>query len=133
MTTTEELTPLGRQLARLPLDVYLGKLVLYGCIYGCLDAAVTIAALLSSSRSPFITPMGYRGEADAARFLFKRGMGLLITEIDRAEVLQAIPICLLDGMRILHGDESVKVTISRKPIFAVEITLVGGLYPESKN
>lgn len=73
LTVAEELTPLGRQLAKLPLDVYLGKLVLLGIIYGCLDAAITIAAILSS-KSPFIAPMGYRKEADAARFSFKRGI-----------------------------------------------------------
>ena len=72
LTSLEELTPLGRQLAKLPLDVYLGKLVLFGWIHGCLDAAITIAAMLSS-KSPFFAPMGMRKEADAARFGFKRG------------------------------------------------------------
>ncbi|KAL8727270.1 MAG: hypothetical protein Q9166_006151 [cf. Caloplaca sp. 2 TL-2023] len=48
LTVSEELTPLGRQLAKLPLDVFLGKLILLGCIYRCLDGALTIAAILSS-------------------------------------------------------------------------------------
>ncbi|KAL7274738.1 hypothetical protein RUND412_002346 [Rhizina undulata] len=78
LTTSEELTPLGRQLAKLPLDVYLGKFVLLSCMYGCLDAAVTIAAILSS-KSPFVAPMGYRKEADAARLSFKRGDSDLLT------------------------------------------------------
>lgn len=75
LTLAEELTPLGRQLAKLPLDVYLGKMVLLGSVYGCLDAVTTIAAILSS-KSPFVTPMGYRKEADAVRFSFKRGMSV---------------------------------------------------------
>lgn len=78
LTSAEELTPLGRQLAKLPLDVYLGKMVLLGSVYGCLDAVTTIAAILSS-KSPFVTPMGYHKEADAVRFSFKRGDSDLLT------------------------------------------------------
>ncbi|RPB17409.1 P-loop containing nucleoside triphosphate hydrolase protein [Morchella conica CCBAS932] len=78
LTLAEELTPLGCQLAKLPLDVYLGKMVLLGSVYGCLDAVTTIAAILSS-KSPFVTPMGYRKEADAIRFSFKRGDSDLLT------------------------------------------------------
>ncbi|KAI5840146.1 DEAH box polypeptide 36 [Tricharina praecox] len=78
LTQDEELTPLGRQLAKLPLDVYLGKLVLLGSIFGCLDAALTIAALLSS-KSPFAAPYGSGGEADRAKLSFKRGDSDLLT------------------------------------------------------
>ncbi|KAL8858695.1 MAG: hypothetical protein Q9178_004783 [Gyalolechia marmorata] len=69
LTVSEELTPLGRQLAKLPLDVFLGKLILLGCIFKCLDGTVTIAAILSS-KSPFL---GARSQADQARQAFKRG------------------------------------------------------------
>lgn len=72
LTTTEDLTPLGRQLAGLPLDVFLGKLILLGSIFGCLDAALTIAAVLSS-KSPFSAPIGARSQADLARMGFKKG------------------------------------------------------------
>lgn len=72
LTSKEELTPLGLQLSKLPLDVYLGKLVLFGWIYGCLDAAITIAAILSS-KSPFVAPFGARKEAEAAKLSFKKG------------------------------------------------------------
>ena len=78
LTNREELTPLGRQLARLPLDVFLGKLVLIGTIFGCLDAALTIAAILSS-KSPFSAPMGSRSQAYAARLAFKKGDSDLLT------------------------------------------------------
>lgn len=78
LTISEELTPLGLQLSKLPLDVYLGKLVLFGWFYGCLDAATTIAAILSS-KSPFTAPMGLRKEADAARLAFKRGIYHLLS------------------------------------------------------
>lgn len=78
LTRDEELTPLGMQLAKLPLDVYLGKLVLLGSIFGCLDVALTVAALLSS-KSPFVSPIGYGNEAERARLAFRRGDSDLLT------------------------------------------------------
>ena len=71
LTAYESLTPLGRQLAKLPLDVFLGKLILLGSIFQCLDGALTIAAILSS-KSPFSAPMGSRAQADLARRAFQR-------------------------------------------------------------
>jgi ATP-dependent RNA helicase DHX29 len=78
LTPTEELTPLGIQLARLPLDVFLGKLILLGAIFKCLDMALTVAAILSS-KSPFSAPFGQRKQADAAREGFRRGDSDLLT------------------------------------------------------
>lgn len=72
LTSAEELTPLGRQLAKLPLDVFLGKLVLLGTIFSCLDASLTAAAILSS-KSPFFAPLGARTKADMARKAFNKG------------------------------------------------------------
>jgi ATP-dependent RNA helicase DHX29 len=78
LTASEELTPLGHQLARLPLDVFLGKLILLGTIFKCLDMAITVAAILSS-KSPFTAPFGQRAQADNAKMLFKRGDSDLLT------------------------------------------------------
>ncbi|EEU44989.1 uncharacterized protein NECHADRAFT_41135 [Fusarium vanettenii 77-13-4] len=78
LTQAEELTPLGHQLARLPLDVFLGKLILLGVIFKCLDMAITVAAILSS-KSPFSAPFGQRAQADNARMLFRRGDSDLLT------------------------------------------------------
>lgn len=72
LTPSEELTPLGLQLARLPLDVFLGKLIILGSIFKCVDAVVTIAAILSS-KSPFSAPFGARSQADTIRLGFRRG------------------------------------------------------------
>jgi ATP-dependent RNA helicase DHX29 len=72
LTSAESLTPLGRQLAKLPLDVFLGKLIIYGTFFKCLDAAVSIAAILSS-KSPFVNTMGSNAQRDLARLYFKRG------------------------------------------------------------
>jgi ATP-dependent RNA helicase DHX29 len=78
LTSREELTPLGQQLAKLPLDAQLGKLILYGSIYGCLDFALTVAATLSS-KTPFLSPMGAKKQADTVRLGFKRGDSDLLT------------------------------------------------------
>ena len=71
LTPSEDLTPLGKQLAKLPVDVFLGKLILLGSIFRCLDGALTIAAILTS-KSPFSAPFGSRSQADLARLSFKR-------------------------------------------------------------
>ena len=42
-----DLTFMGRVLATLPVDVRLGKLMLLGYVFGCLDDCVIIAAGLS--------------------------------------------------------------------------------------
>ncbi|KAI9787598.1 MAG: hypothetical protein M1839_000129 [Geoglossum umbratile] len=78
LTPAEGLTPLGQQLAKLPLDVYLGKLILFGSIFRCLDLTLTLAAILSS-KSPFSAPMAARQQANLARMAFKRGDSDLLT------------------------------------------------------
>ena len=78
LTPNEELTNLGRQIAKLPLDAHLGKLVLLSSMLGCVDVAITIAAILSS-KSPFLTPFGAKQRADIARLSFKTGDSDLLT------------------------------------------------------
>ncbi|KAK0208360.1 P-loop containing nucleoside triphosphate hydrolase protein [Desarmillaria ectypa] len=70
LTTSEEITPMGRLLSKLPTDVHLGKFLLLATLLHCLDPALTIAAALNS-KSPFITPMGLEQEADRAKATFK--------------------------------------------------------------
>ncbi|KAF2012272.1 ATP-dependent RNA helicase A [Aaosphaeria arxii CBS 175.79] len=89
LTSGEELTPLGRQLAKLPLDAHLGKLVLFSCMFACADVAITIAAILSS-KSPFLTPFGAKQRADVARFAFKKGDSDLITAYNAYKTWKAI-------------------------------------------
>lgn len=78
LTNGEELTALGRKLAQLPLDVFLGKLVLLGTIYQCLDGTLSIAAILSS-KSPFSAPIGLRAQAELAKLNFKKGYSTFCT------------------------------------------------------
>ena len=66
----EVLTDLGTVLARLPADARIGKLCVLGCVFdGCLDSALTIAAALGN-RSPFMSPLERREEADASKRAF---------------------------------------------------------------
>ncbi len=66
----EVLTDLGAVLARLPVDARLGKLCVLGCVFdGCLDAALTVAAALGN-RSPFLSPLERREQADASKRAF---------------------------------------------------------------
>lgn len=78
LTQAEELTPLGQQLAKLPLDAQLGKLILLASIFNCVDFALTTAAILSS-KSPFLAPMNAKKQADTIRLGFKRGNSDLLT------------------------------------------------------
>jgi ATP-dependent RNA helicase DHX29 len=70
LTTAEEITPLGRHLAKLPMDVHLGKFLIVSCLFGCLDAALTITAALNS-KTPWLTPFGREAEADLVKRSFK--------------------------------------------------------------
>ncbi|EFQ97819.1 pre-mRNA-splicing factor ATP-dependent RNA helicase prp22 [Nannizzia gypsea CBS 118893] len=78
LTGTETLTSLGKQLAKLPLDVFLGKLILYGAFFKCVDAAVSIAAILSS-KSPFLNDVNRKSQIEASRKAFERGNSDLLT------------------------------------------------------
>lgn len=64
------LSPLGEHLARMPLDLRVGKMLLFGALLGCVDPVLTIAAAMSLSRPPFLSPMEQRSEANAARAHF---------------------------------------------------------------
>jgi ATP-dependent helicase HrpA len=67
------LTPLGRRLARLPLDPRLGRMVLAAAELGCVREVVVIAAGLTI-QDPRERPEAERGRADAAhaRFVDRR-------------------------------------------------------------
>src|SRR5690606_11475669 len=69
LTDDQVLTPLGVHLCNLPVNVHIGKMILFGAMFRCLDPILTIAAMLSY-KSPFVTPFGAEGQADAAKRLF---------------------------------------------------------------
>lgn len=66
LKVTSELTALGFHLATLPVDPRVGKMMIYGSLFGCVDPALTVAASMSA-RSPFVSPFDQRDAADEAR------------------------------------------------------------------
>ncbi|KAF7184927.1 putative ATP-dependent RNA helicase ucp12 [Pseudocercospora fuligena] len=74
-----DLTALGRHLSMIPADLRCGKLMVYGAAFGCLDATITIAAILTV-KSPFVSPKDKREESKAARSSFGRGQGDLLCD-----------------------------------------------------
>ncbi|XP_021749282.1 DExH-box ATP-dependent RNA helicase DExH5, mitochondrial-like isoform X1 [Chenopodium quinoa] len=67
----ENLTVLGRYLTMLPMEPKLGKMLVLGAIFNCLDPVLTIVAGLSV-RDPFLTPMDKKDLAEAAKAQFSR-------------------------------------------------------------
>ncbi|KAK4978369.1 putative ATP-dependent RNA helicase ucp12 [Elasticomyces elasticus] len=75
-----ELTALGYHLAMIPADLRCGKLLVYGATFGCLEACLTIASILTV-RSPFVSPQTKRDESKAARAAFGRSQGDLVCDL----------------------------------------------------
>lgn len=76
----DDLTALGRHLSMIPADLRCGKLMVYGTMFGCLDACVIIAAILTI-KSPFVSPQEKRDEAKSARAKFSKNQGDLIGDL----------------------------------------------------
>jgi len=72
----EDVTPLGSHLLDIPLDPWLGKILLHGVILKCLDPILTITCTLAY-RSPFLLPVDPIGKraADTARLKFAADTG----------------------------------------------------------
>ena len=66
LDSEKNLTSLGRVLLQLPVDAQVGKMVLYGSFFKCLDHALTLAALLTN-REPFVSPMHVRSESQKVK------------------------------------------------------------------
>ncbi|KAJ7631194.1 P-loop containing nucleoside triphosphate hydrolase protein [Roridomyces roridus] len=75
------LTPLGRQISALPVDLRLAKMLVLGTIFQCLGPVLTIAAALSS-KPLFLTPMEKRDEASQARARFATAGSDLLTDLN---------------------------------------------------
>ena len=69
LDVSSELTALGFHLATLPVDPRVGKMMIYGAVFGCVDPLLTLAAAMSA-RSPFVSPFDRRELADEARKKF---------------------------------------------------------------
>ena len=74
LTDDEKITPLGRLLASLPVHPSLGKMIVLGVIFRCLDPMLLLGAA-AAERGLFVTAMQARSEALAARTSFVQGSG----------------------------------------------------------
>lgn len=81
------LTPLGKHLATLPVDVRIGKLILFGAMFCALDSTLTMAAFLSH-KSPFIAPLNRRDEVSL------RKKDFLTANSDQLTTLKAYKVLL---------------------------------------
>lgn len=68
----ENLTKLGKHLSLLPVEPNIGKMLIMGSVFGCLDPILTIAAGLAV-RDPFIMPADKKELADESRLSFAGG------------------------------------------------------------
>ncbi|CAL5229490.1 g12825 [Coccomyxa viridis] len=73
---TEQLTVLGRHLAALPLPPRIGKMLLYGVLFGCLDPVLTVTCAMAY-RDPWVLPIeaGARRAATLAKRDLAQGAG----------------------------------------------------------
>ena len=71
---SEALTPLGRLLADLPVHPTLGKMIVLGIIFRCLEPMMVLGAA-SAERSLFLNPLDARDEAARAKLSFVEGSG----------------------------------------------------------
>ncbi|KAL5817928.1 hypothetical protein ACOSQ3_026306 [Xanthoceras sorbifolium] len=65
----ENLTVLGRNLSMLPVEPKLGKMLILGSIFNCLDPVMTVVAGLSV-RDPFLMPFDKKDLAESAKAQF---------------------------------------------------------------
>ncbi|KAL9026571.1 MAG: hypothetical protein Q9196_004779 [Gyalolechia fulgens] len=72
LTAAEEITPLGRLLASLPVNPSLGKMIILGVIFRCLDPMLVIGAA-AEERSLFISPLDHKLAARQSKLSFTRG------------------------------------------------------------
>ena len=74
LTDNEEITPLGRLLSSLPVHPTLGKMIVLGIIFRCLDPMLILGAA-SAERPLFVQPLELRKEAQDAKLSFVQGSG----------------------------------------------------------
>ncbi|CAF3331421.1 unnamed protein product [Rotaria sp. Silwood1] len=69
ISETNQLTPIGKILAHLPMNPQIGKLLIMGYLFSCFDPILTIASILSY-RDPFVTPIDKIQEINEIRRRF---------------------------------------------------------------
>ena len=136
LTEDEQITPLGRLLARLPVHPSLGKMIVLGMIFRCLDPMIILGAA-SGERPLFMQPLDSRAEAAKAKLSFAKD-----SASDHIALLNAT-----DELRRInneHGESAMKTfahhrflgsnsfkTIDATAKQILEILVEAGLMPRS--
>ncbi|KAF9028946.1 hypothetical protein BGZ52_005814 [Haplosporangium bisporale] len=76
--TSGELTPLGRHMADIPADLRVAKMLIFGAVFRCLEPILVVASCMSV-KSPFLSPMDKRDEAQAKKMQFATAKSDLLT------------------------------------------------------
>ncbi|KAG0367740.1 P-loop containing nucleoside triphosphate hydrolase protein [Gamsiella multidivaricata] len=76
--TTGELTPLGKHMADIPADLRVAKMLIFGAVFRCLEPILVVASCMSV-KSPFVSPMDKRNEAQAKKKRFATAKSDLLT------------------------------------------------------
>ena len=84
LTDEEKITPLGRLLASLPVHPSLGKMIVLGVIFRCLDPMLVLGAA-AAERNLFTNPLEHRREAAEAKLSFVEG-----TASDHIAIINAV-------------------------------------------
>ena len=74
LTEDEGITALGRVLASLPVHPSLGKMIVLGVVFRCLDPMILLGAA-AEERPLFVNPLENRHAAQAAKMSFVQGTG----------------------------------------------------------
>ncbi|EGW31793.1 uncharacterized protein SPAPADRAFT_141206 [Spathaspora passalidarum NRRL Y-27907] len=83
----DKLSHLGEYLSYLPTDPASGKLLILGCIFGCVDVCLTLAAI-SSTGSPFINSFDNRDRIKQVQRRFSGDQGDLIAMVNAYSAFQ---------------------------------------------
>ncbi len=74
-----DVTPLGKHLTSFPLDFKVGKMLLFGCIFKCLDPVLTVAASIGLEQKVYLQPSGRQAEAAQAHRAFQHDLSDLLS------------------------------------------------------
>ncbi|KAG8529962.1 uncharacterized protein KY384_005443 [Bacidia gigantensis] len=105
LTEREDITPLGRLLSSLPVDPSLGKMIVLGIIFRCLDPMLVLGAA-STERPIFINPLEARIEAHRSKISFVQG-----SASDHIALLNAVR--QLRQWRAHHGEVGMRQMAER--------------------
>ncbi|KAJ9066111.1 hypothetical protein DSO57_1012746 [Entomophthora muscae] len=97
LDASQELTPLGIHLSRLPVSVHIGKVMIYGALFCCIDPALTFAAVMSY-KSPFISQMHPKFSTCRCDFLSLYSAYCQWREAMVSGMKQGISFCITNGL-----------------------------------